>query len=160
MHTSRDHHAPGLFSAGKDPRPLQGRPGGVVGPSLCVFNGVASECYRSTQIFFHCETKDQLPEPITAIVTDNPKRAIYGNNRYNAIPEVNKEIRSVSMYDCRVHLSTKDQRLSNPQSIRVRDHCQKEIAWTRSGGSISFQMVTNRKWQSAIALENSRSTRP
>jgi hypothetical protein len=66
--------------------------------------------------------KDQLPEPLTAIVTDNPKRVIYWNHRYNTIPEINKEVRSVSLCDSRVYPSTKDQRISNPQSIRVRDH--------------------------------------
>jgi hypothetical protein len=69
--------------------------------------------------------KDQLPEPFTAIVTDNPKRVIYWNDRYNAIPEINKEIRSVSLCDSCVYLSTKDQRITNPQSIRVRDHYKK-----------------------------------
>jgi hypothetical protein len=85
----------------------------------------------------------QLPEPLTAIVTDNPKRVIYWNDRYNAIPEIDKEVGFLTLYDCRAYLSTKDQRISNPQSSRVRDHYQREIACPRSNGSSSFHMVTN-----------------
>src|SRR5260221_1014438 len=88
------------------------------------------------------QAKKQLPEPITEIVTDNPKRVICWNHRYNAIPEIKKEVRSVSLcYSC-VYPSTKDQSISNPQSIRVRDHYQK-IACPRSSGSSSFHIVTN-----------------
>jgi predicted phosphatase len=71
--------------------------------------------------------KDQLPEPVTAIVADNPKRVIYWNDRYNAIAEINIEIGSVLLCDSCVYLSTKNQRIANLQSIRVRDHYQKEI---------------------------------
>ena len=88
------------------------------------------------------QTKKQLPEPITEIVTDNPKRVICWNHRYNAIPEIKKEVRSVSLCDSCVYPSTKDQSIPNPQSIRVRDHYQKKIACPRSSGSSSSHIVT------------------
>jgi hypothetical protein len=85
--------------------------------------------------------KDRLPEPLTGIVTDNPKGVICWNHRYNPIPEINKEVRSVSVCDSCVYLPTKDQRISNPQSIRVRDHYQNEIACPLLNGSSPFHMV-------------------
>jgi len=64
-------------------------------------------------------TKDQLPNPLSAKVTDNPKRVIYWNHRCDAISEINKEVRAVSLFDCGVYPSTKAHRISNPQRIRV-----------------------------------------
>jgi len=81
--------------------------------------------------------KDQLPEPLTAIVTDNPKRVICGNCRYNAISKINEEVRSLSLFDSGVYLSTKDHRISDSQSIRVRDHYQKESPSRGSAGSLA-----------------------
>jgi hypothetical protein len=51
-------------------------------------------------------TKDQLPNPLSAKVTDNPKRVIYWNHRCDAISEINKEVRAISLFDCGVYPST------------------------------------------------------